>query len=165
MATTHTIRTGRDTGPGRTKYERVNVQMPALGLDNQAAVVGVLREVVSVEQFTDGGGASGTYQMRGAVPKGAVLLGSKVLVPGAFAGDTSAVLIIGDGSDTDRYMTGTPSVFGAAADGIQTGVPSGNKLLTAANRPTLTVTSGSDFTDVVTDGNGELDVSIYYIEA
>lgn len=110
--------------------------------------------------FTDGGSTVGTLTTSITVPAGAILLGSKVLVPAGFAGDTSAALIIGDGSDTDRYMTGTPSVFATAATGIQTGVPSGNKLLTTANSPVLTVTTNADFTSV---SAGELDVHIYYI--
>jgi hypothetical protein len=112
-------------------------------------------------QFTDGGAAVGTYVTPGIVPKNAVLIGSKVIVNVAFDGDTSAVLIIGDGSDTDRYMSGTPSVFAAAPNGIETGVPSGAKLLAAANSPTLTVTSGADFTNVAAAGS--LTYSIYYL--
>lgn len=119
-------------------------------------------ETVLFNQFTDGSGASGTYQLQQAVPKGAIVQGTKVTVEAGFAGDTSAVLTIGDGSDVDRYMTGTPSVFATAADGIQTGPPSGNLLLTAANNPTLTVTSGADFTAV---NAGSLTVTIFYLEA
>jgi hypothetical protein len=119
-----------------------------------------ISETVLFSQFTDGGSTSGTYQMAGTVPAGAILMGSKVLVNAGFAGDTSAALIIGDGSDTDRYNTGTPSVFATAATGIETGVPSGSKLVTTANRPTLTVTSGADFTSV---SAGSLTVTIYYL--
>lgn len=122
--------------------------------------LGVLTETVARSQFTDGGSTAGTYTMTGKVPKGAVLLGSKVVVNAGFAGNTSAALTIGDGSDVDRYMTGTPSVFATAANGIETGVPSGSKLLTADNSPVLTVTGGSDFTNITA---GSLTVSIFYI--
>jgi hypothetical protein len=98
----------------------------------------------------------------GSVPRGAILLGSKLVVNAGFLGDVSAALIIGDGSDTDRYNTGTPSVFATAANGVETGVPSGTKLLTAANKPTLTVTSNADFTPVLA-GGGSITVSLYYI--
>lgn len=121
-----------------------------------------ISEQVTLAQFTDGGSAAGTYQMQESIPAGAVVLAAKATVEEGFAGDTSAVLTIGDGSDVDRYMTGTPSVFATAANGIQLGVPSGSLLLTAANRPTLTVTSGSDF-GLVTDGI--LTVTIFYVEA
>lgn len=122
----------------------------------------VLTETHLASLFTDGGGTSGTKVMSGSIPVGAILLGSKVLVPAGFAGDTTAVLIIGDGSDTDRYMTGTPSIFATAANGIETGVPSGSKLITTANSPTLTVTSSTDFA-LVMAGGGRITVSIFYM--
>lgn len=119
-----------------------------------------IEQTVDYDDFTDGGSTVGTLVMTDSVPAGAILLGSKVTVAAGFAGDTSAALTIGDGSDVDRYNTGTPSVFATAASGIQTGAPSGNKLLTSANAPTLTVTSGSDFTSV---SAGTMTVRIYYI--
>jgi hypothetical protein len=119
-----------------------------------------IQETVLFSQFTDGGSTAGTYQMAGTVPAGAILLGSKALVNAGFAGDTSATLTIGDGSDVDRYNTGTPSVFATAATGVETGIPSGSKLVTTANRPTLTVTSGADFTSV---NAGSLTLTIYYL--
>lgn len=125
--------------------------------------VGALTETHAVAAFTDGGGASGTRTMTGSIPAGAVLLGTKVLVPGGFTGNTTAVLTIGDGSDVDRYMTGTPSVFTTDTDGIETGVPSGNKLIQTANQPVLTVTGATDFTAILADGTGIVTVSIYYI--
>ena len=133
------------------------MKFPDDDVGRAVGLVGVRSETVSYDAFTDGGGTSGTYQMLGSLPKGAVVLGTKVLVPAGFAGDTTAVLVIGDGSDVDRYSTGTPSVFATAANGIQSGVPSGTKLLTSANRPTLTVTSGADFTAV---DAGTLEVNI-----
>lgn len=127
-----------------------------------APSVNVLTETHTAASFTDGGGTSGTKVMTGSIPVGAVLLGTKVLVPAGFAGNTTATLVIGDGSDVDRYMTGTPSIFATAANGVETGVPSGNKLITTANQPTLTVTSSTDFT-LVLAGGGSIVVSIYYI--
>lgn len=113
------------------------------------------------DEFTDGGGAVGTYALTGSIPAGAVILGTKVLVSAGFTGNVSATLTIGDGSDVDRYMTGTPSVFATAATGIETGPPSGNRLLTAANSPTVTVTASTDFTLV---NAGSMDVFVYYID-
>lgn len=155
-----TLKGRRSTGTNIVHAEDVPVTLPELGTGNSIASIGVLTETVSRSQFTDGGGTSGTYQMQGAIPAGAIVLGSKVLVTAGFAGDTSATLQIGDGSAAARYSTGTPSVFAAAATGIQTGVPSGDKLVTTANRPTLTVTSAADFTNV---SAGTMSVSIYYI--
>lgn len=121
-----------------------------------------LTETFLASAFTDGGSTSGTKVFANAVPAGAVLLGSKVVVNAGFAGDVSAAMIIGDGSDTDRYNTSTIDVFTTAATGVQSGVPSGTKLVTTANRPTLTVTSATDFTNV---SAGEVTVAIYFIQA
>lgn len=164
MSLSRTIETFRSTGANRGVYETVDMAVSEPGTGVSYAIVGVLSETVTVAQFTDGGAAAGTYQMAGTVPAGAVLLGTKVLVPGGFAGNTSAVLIIGDGSDTDRYNTSTVDVFTTAAAGVQSGVPSGTKLLTADNRPTLTVTTNSDFTLAVSNGSGIVTVSIYFIQ-
>lgn len=124
--------------------------------------VRVLTETVLKSAFTDGGSTSGTYAMAGSIPVGAILLGSKVVVNVGFSGDTSAALIIGDGSDTDRYNTSTINIFTTAANGVESGVPSGSKLITTANSPTLTVTSATDFTNVAAAGS--ITVSIYYLE-
>jgi hypothetical protein len=61
-------------------------------------------------------------------------------------------------------MTGTPSVFATAADGLEVGIPSGTKLLTADNTPTLTVTTSSDFTAALSNASGILTVTIFYID-
>jgi hypothetical protein len=128
-------------------------------------VLGVLSETVPVASFTDGGSAVGTYQMVGSIPAGAIVLATKLGPVVGFAGDTSAAITIGDGSDVDRYHTGTPTVFTTQAVGVDCGVVSGLKLLTAANRPTITITSGSDFTSVVSNAAGVVTVSIYYVSA
>lgn len=122
--------------------------------------IGVVSQAVTYSQFTDGGSTLGTLTMTDYVPAGAILIGSKVLVTAGFAGDTSAVLTISDGSDVDRFNTGTPSVFATAATGIETGVPSGNKLITTAVQPILRVTSGADFTAV---NAGAMTVHVYYL--
>lgn len=164
MSTTRVIRAGRSTGTGIQKMENVTVQVPDQGTGNGLASVGFLKETVAVASFTDGGSTAGTYQMVGAVPAGAIILGSKIGPVTGFAGDTTATLKIGDGSDDDRYMTGTPSVFTTQAVGVDCGVPSGTKLVTTANRPTLTVTSSSDFTAVKSNGAGVVTVTIYFLQ-
>lgn len=120
-----------------------------------------LTETWTRADFTDGGAAVGTRVMTGSIPVGAVLLGSKIIPVLGFTGDTSAVVTVGDGSDVDRYHTGTPNVFVTAANGVESGVPSGNKLITTANTPTITITSASDFTNV---SAGSITVAIFYIE-
>lgn len=105
-----------------------------------------IRERITKAMFTDGGGASGTYQLAGKIPKGALTYRAFVVESTAFSGDTSAVVVIGDGSDVDRYNTGTPSILAAQANGLDLGAPSGALFHTAEVRPTVTVTSAADFT-------------------
>ena len=111
--------------------------------------------------FTDGGSTSGTYEYTTDIPKGAVVTRTLITDVTGFAGDTSAVITIGDGTDEDRYNTGTPDVFTTATD-IDAGVVSGTAYHAAAATPTLTVTSGSDFGAVTA---GSVTVTIFYYEA
>lgn len=100
-------------------------------------------------EFTDGGSTAGTLDLSVTIPAGAVFLQSLITDIVGFTGDTSATIIIGvTGGDTDRYSTGTPSVFTTAAAGVDLGVPSGTKWHTAAAVPTVLVTSNADFTNV-----------------
>jgi hypothetical protein len=159
---TRTVEVARSTGANRVKRERVTVSFPDQGANRGVGVLGVLEETFAFDDFTDGGAAVGTIQFAGSLPAGAIVLGTKVLVGDGFAGDTSAAMTIGDGTDADRYNTSTVDVFSTAADGVESGVPSGTKLLVTENRPTLTVTTDADFTSV---SAGEVTVAIYYIQA
>lgn len=125
-------------------------------LDNP---VGYIEEYVTRAQFTDGGSTSGTYVLKTAIPVGAHVLGTTYTQITGFTGDTSAVMTVGDGSDVDRYNTGTPSVF-TTASAVSAGAPSGTLGHAAAVYPTLTVTSGADFTNVTA---GAVNVKIAYI--
>lgn len=121
-----------------------------------------ISETVLFSQFTDGGAAVGTYTSPTLVfPVGSTVLCSAITAITGFTGDTSAAITIGDGSDADRYNTGTPSVFTTATNGIATGVASGVKYHDTAKSVVLTVTSGTDFTSVAA---GSVTVSIYYIK-
>ena len=126
-----------------------------------APKIGVITQTVGVAEFTDGGGASGTLDLSTDIPAGAIVTQSMISAVTGFAGDTSAVITIGDGSDVDRYNTGTPDVFTTAAH-ISAGVVSGTAYDLTAQTPTITVTSASAFADVVTDGNGEMTITIFY---
>jgi len=127
-----------------------------------AATVCMLTETHTAASFTDGGGTSGTKTFSGYIPAGAYILGSRVLVPAGFAGNVSAAMTIGDGTDPDRYNTSTINVFSTAATGVDAGVPSGLKLQVAAVQPVLTVTTNSDFTSALA-GGGSVTVSILYV--
>lgn len=120
-----------------------------------------IQQTVARSAFTDGGSTSGTYTLTaGTIPVGATVLGSAVTAITGFTGDTSAVLIIGDGTDTDRYNTGTINVFTTAAGGIDAGLPSGLRYHPAAKSIVLTVTSAADFTNV---SAGSVTVEVYYL--
>lgn len=130
----------------------------------ESGAAGVLRKIeqtVLYSAFTDGGGASGTYTLTaGTVPAGATVMYSAVKAITGFAGNVSAVITIGDGTDVDRYNTGTPSVFATAAGGVSVGVPSGTVYHTAEKSVVLTVTGSSDFTAI---NAGSVTVAVYYL--
>ena len=117
-------------------------------------------ETIAYSSFTDGGAASGTKNLATQIPVGARVLGCHLTALTGFTGDTSAVVIIGDGTDTDRYMTGTPSVFTTAANGITLGIPSGIQYHDTAKTVTVTVTSAADFTSV---SAGSMTVEYFYL--
>lgn len=121
------------------------------------------RQVCPVTAFTDGGSTSGTLVLGLTIPAGAVY--ARTLFSGlvGFTGDVSATATLGDGSDVDRYNTGTPNFFTTAAQGVDAGVPSGTLFHNAAIAiVTLTVTSNSDFTLVKSAGLGSVVVSMFY---
>jgi hypothetical protein len=122
----------------------------------------VVAERVTVAQFTDGGSTTGTYALKTQIPIGAWVLQTLVEEVTGFAGNVSATLTVGDGSDVDRYNTGTPSVF-TTANMVEMGVPSGTKVHTAAATVTLTVTASTDFTLLVTNAAGALTIKIFYL--
>lgn len=127
--------------------------------DDWAQGVHIIEERVTRAQFTDGGSTSGTKALTQKIPAGAIVLQAVLLDVKGFTGDTSATITIGDGTDVDRYNTGTPSVFADAAV-LDVGVPSGTKVHTAEKTVTCTVTSGADFTNCTA---GSFTVRIYLL--
>lgn len=123
---------------------------------------GAIAQTFGVADMTDGGSTVGTIVLDGSIPDKSFVVRSHVVNVTGFAGDSSATIQIGDGSDADRYSTGTPSVF-SSVDMVAIGVPSGTEEHTAAVATvTVTITSGSDFSDVVTNGSGEATVIVEY---
>lgn len=122
--------------------------------------MGTIVQRVTYSQFTDGGSTAGTLTLDGTIPAGAYVLRCVVADVTGFTGDTSAALIIGDGSDTDRYCTAsTVNVF-ATAVALDGGAPSGTAVHVLAKTPVLTITSGSDWGLVTA---GALTVKIFYL--
>lgn len=129
--------------------------------DDWGAVGGnyVFQQRITRAQFTDGGSTVGTLVLTGTIPAGAWVEQTILKDVTGFTGDTSATILVGDGSDADRYSTGTPSVFTTAV-AIDVGVPSGTKVHVAAvSTVTITVTSAADFTNVAA---GAMTVCIHY---
>ena len=119
------------------------------------------QETFAFGDMTDGGGTSGTFDLTTTVPEGAVFVQSFIDSVTGFTGDTSATITIGDGSDVDRYNTGTPDVF-TTADHISAGSPSGTTYHSADKTPTITVTSGSSFASVAA---GSLTVTLLWYQS
>lgn len=106
------------------------------------------QQTVDIADFTDGGGATGTLELGVTIPAGAVF--EQALLTGltGAVGDSTATIQVGDGTDVDRYSTGTPSVSADASAGADLGVPSGTKFHSASKTPTITITEDDDFTDI-----------------
>jgi hypothetical protein len=108
VSRTYALDAALSTGTNRQVIEALTVTVPDSGTGHTQAVLGVLSETVAVAQFADvTANGVGTYQMLGSIPAGALILLTKVGPVVGFAGDTTAALTVGDGSDPDRYNTGT----------------------------------------------------------
>lgn len=125
--------------------------------------IGVIQQVIGVGDMTDNADATGEIDLTDLVPAGAVVLQTMISALTGFAGDTTAVATIGDGTDVDRYNTGTPDVF-TTANHISAGVPSGVAYNLTAVTLRLTITGAADFTSIVTDGNGQVTITVFYYE-
>lgn len=149
----------RYTYVGSTGTVREYMKVKNDGADSDwRTTSGVIRQTVLFSQFTDGGSTVGTKTLTEQIPAGAFVRQTILQNVTGFTGNTSAVLTVGDGTDVDRYNTGTPSVFTTAV-AIDMGVPSGTKIHVTAATVTLTVTSATDFTSV---SAGALTISIFY---
>ena len=102
-------------------------------------------QTIALANFTDGGGTTGTKDLNVSIPAGAVYEQTLLTALTGFAGDTTATIQLGDGTDADRYSTGTPSVFTTAAAGADAGIPSGTRFHSGAKTPKVTITAGSDW--------------------
>lgn len=142
-------------------WRRVKVAHTTLGArtDDWAEGLGVVAQTLLYSEFTDGGSAAGTKTLSVQIPQGAWVLRTVLENVTGFTGNTSAVITVGDGSDVDRYNTGTPSVF-TTANAIDLGAPSGTQIHTAAATVTVTITGGSYFTAITA---GQLTIRIYYL--
>ena len=141
-----------------------------VNLDLERSPVGIgIRKVgqwVTYDQFTDGTGTSGTKTLTKQIPAGSIVIGSKVTVTEGFAGDTTAVADIGDGSDEDLFSQATFNVFAALANQVRacdiasSGAGRGIAPVDADTTVTVTVTAGSDWGLVTA---GKMYVEVIYL--
>ena len=122
---------------------------------------GIIGQYVTVADFTDGAGATGTFTTTSQIPLGATVDYATVKNVVAWDDDTTATITIGDGSTVDRYNTGTPSVA-ATITYLSVGAVSGTAYHAAAKAVVLTVTGGSDFTAFVTAATPALAFVVHY---
>jgi hypothetical protein len=119
-----------------------------LALGGGGGGFGCINQTISYADFVDGGGASGTFVLDEGIPDGAVVQRAILHSLTGFTGDVSAFVQIGDGTDVDRYSTGTPSVFTTNPSGCDLREPSGTAWHDDAKSVTVTITSNADFTSV-----------------
>lgn len=122
-----------------------------------------VEETLTAASLTDGGAAVGTKTLTAAIPAGARYLFTTATELVGFAGDTSATIIVGDGTDTDRYNTGTPDIFTTAAAGVDLGVASGTAFHATAKTVVVTITSAADITPVIA-GGGSCNLKFWFLE-
>lgn len=154
--------TGHDASTTGLKLAGMLITADATEVNTLAGGTAVkkLTETVAFDDFTDGGAAAGTFTTSMVIPVGAVYLATAVTAVTGFAGDVSAAMTIGDGTDADRYNTSTIDVFSTAANGVAAGSPSGVLYHDAAKTVTLTITTNADFTSV---SAGSVTVECYYL--
>ena len=120
------------------------------------------QETVLFSQLTDGGGAAGTLSLSTSIPAGVRYAFTLITAITGWTGGASAVMTLGDGTDVDRYNTGTPDLFTTAAAGVDAGAPSGTAWHTAAKTPVLTVTEAVDFGLIAA---GSVTLTLFYYVA
>lgn len=107
------------------------------------------------------GGAptSAAKTLTNTIPRGAIVVRTYVEVIEGFQGDTTAVAIVGDADDEDRYVQAS---FDVKSQGVkQTGKPSGNKHHKEPKQPKVKVTAGNAFGNLT---GGVMRVSVVYVE-
>ncbi len=127
---------------------------------NHGGIKALHSDVLDHAAFTDGGGAAGTIDVGFDIPAGSLVIGFRAVLSEVFAGDVSAAMEFGDGSDADAYCSATdPDVFTATGTQYQT-PPALVMESTAVTAPTLTITVDADWGSVT---SGKVQITLYYI--
>lgn len=151
-------------GKGYTKeltVDEIIINEKATYPTTAAPLAKMYQETVALADFTDGGSTAGTVTLGLNIPAGAIVKQAYIDAVTGFAGDTSAAATIGDGTDADRYNTGTPNVF-ATADHISAGAVSGTAYHAAAKDVVVTVASATDFGLVTA---GQMTITVEYTQS
>ena len=106
---------------------------------------GSIVQTVKYSDFVDGTSTAGSLTLTYGIPIHMTVKRCFLQALTGFTGDASCTLIVGDGSITDRYMTGTPSIYTTAAGETSLGVVSGTAYHAAAKSIVLSAVSATDW--------------------
>lgn len=154
---TYSLRTGQMVGK---VVQYVDTDTAIVEFDTTSRF-GCLSENITKSDMTDGGSTSGYKDFANTLPEGAVVKNVVFDVLTGFTGDTTAVAIVGESGNTDRFTVGSSSVLAADVVGMVSAAASAdNCYLAAAVTPRVTVTGGADFTSIASGAS--MDVKIFY---
>lgn len=130
---------------------------------NAVTLAKCVSQSLAVAAFTDGGSTSGFIDFTAdTLPAGALVLGWVANVSGAFAGDTTAVVQVGKSGAVGCFSADTAqSVFTTGKKGSAS--VAATSYCAALTTPRVTVTGGADFTSIVTNAGGVMQVTIVYV--
>lgn len=136
-----------------TTLMRCRIKSDLLTNGKSAVRFGEIKQTIAVANFTDDGSTSGHLDLTDKLPAGAIVLGWTFDCTGIFGGDTSATMKAGTSGSTGAFSADTTqSVFTTGKKGSASVVATSFSGTETAVR--VTVTSGSDFTLVVTNALG-----------
>jgi len=122
-------------------------------------------QIMNADDFTDATETTGTLAFDDKLPVGAMVLGWKAVVTGAFTGDTSCLLSVGISTDADKFSADTTeNIFAAGTYGSLALAADAVTGLGAEMTPFVTITSATNMTLVIADGTGQMVVTLYYID-
>ena len=127
--------------------------------------VNEMKAVVDIADFEDNNNTTGYVDLYD-LPAGAVVLGWKADVTEAFSGTgvVTATMQIGIDGDLDRFSADTTgSVAAIGTIGSAAVAADACKGIDDVVTPRVTVTEDSDFGQLVTAGNGRVEITIFYI--
>lgn len=120
---------------------------------------------LKIADFTDNTDTTGYIDFTtGQLPAGAIVLGCRVDVTEGFAGDTTAVVKVGKSGALADYSAITTASVLTDATRKQFMSPQLTAHVDSATTPRVTVTGTADFTSIVTNDTGEMQVTIFYLD-